>query len=462
MGNRWARATLVATTVLGACWFEQACSFEHGTLPVLPSDGGGSDTLPDAAQCTGASDMCLGDTWRHCDGSGATAIDTPCSWGCSTTQSAIAPTHCKVLQPSGGAATPLDTLGDPTLGDIELGADSVIEGDLGRIGTLTNAMLYRGNGGIGIMGGIDFQVQNSIAVFRFKSLKITGDLYLTGSRPIVLVVEGPVEITATIDARGNASDRVTGPCNSSLGGPGGHAGGTEQGGDATGSGAAQGTDTNNLGGGGGGYGGVGGAGGNGGQNGGPMFGDDTIMILTGGGGGAGGGGGGGAGSGAGGGGGLQITSNTKITIGATGGINAGGCGGENGNAGGDAGGGGGAGGSILLEAPAIEISGKLAVNGGAGGGGNNGANGWASPGLLDHVAAPGGPGNSLGGDGAFGANANGGTGDAAKGGGGGGAVGRIRLNTRDATLLMIMPGAVLSPAIADATTCKAGVATLAP
>src|SRR5438046_487484 len=115
MRRRWARAGVVATAVVAAC------EFQHGALQDSGLGDGPPDGPPDAAQCTALTDECLGDTWRHCAGPGATAVDTQCGWGCSNTISSAGNTHCNVLNPSGSGgniasgASPSDTLPHPDL-----------------------------------------------------------------------------------------------------------------------------------------------------------------------------------------------------------------------------------------------------------------------------------------------------------------------------------------------------------
>src|SRR5512144_1657814 len=94
------RAGIIAVGALSAGTLEQACSFEHGALTTTNPIDGGMDGVPDAAMCTAATDMCLGDTWRHCAGAGATATDTTCNWGCSPTMT-IGTSHCHVVTPTG-------------------------------------------------------------------------------------------------------------------------------------------------------------------------------------------------------------------------------------------------------------------------------------------------------------------------------------------------------------------------
>jgi hypothetical protein len=378
--------------------------------------------------------------------------DTTCSWGCGSA-------HCLQIVPAGGAVTPGDVgLGSDALMDISLGSGTVIDSDNGSI--VQGPMTVRG-GGAGVKAGIDYEQRGSnAAVFRVKSLAITGVTYLRGHRAIAIVADGAVDVGAVIDARGG--------CMGTDAGPGGFAGGGK-GSNGLGAGGGAGSDGQSQGGGGGGYGGRGGDGGNGPDMtnpiaGGAPQGDRAITLLVGGAGGGGGGDGGGpqTGPGGGGGGAIQIVSNAQITIASGGGINAGGCGGRSGGGGNDGGGGGGAGGTILLEAPTIHVVGGLAVNGGGGGGGAAGNQMSGANGTLSRNPAPGAIGMTIGGIGGaanmLDGTAGGTTGG--KGGGGGGAVGRIRLDTRSGTAT-IDPAALLSPALDDQpTTCTQSTATL--
>lgn len=411
--------------------------------------------LPDGGPCTAASVECVGDVLRTCAGSGAMYQDTPCSWGCG---SAGTP-HCLQIVPTGGAVMAGDVgLGSDALDDITLPMNTVINTDDGSI--KAGSATIRGAGS-GVRGGIDFELRGTnVAMFRFKSLSITGETSVRGHRAAALVADGMISVGAVVDARGT--------CMGSGAGPGGYPGGAKNVA-GFGSGGGRGGSDNKLGGGGGGFGGSGGSGGNPGDPtmptpGGAPWGTPTIDVLEGGAGGGGGGGNGGVGGG--GGGALQLVSNAQIVIGGSGvaGINAGGCGGQNGNAGNDGGGGGGAGGTIVLEAPSVQLvaNSALAVNGGAGGNGAASSTSAAPAGSLSRTPAQNAPGGSPGG---FGGAANMLDGTAGlttgnHGGGGGGAVGRIRINTRSGSA-SVDAAAVLSPALDDEpTTCTQGAATL--
>jgi len=428
----WLRVGVVTSSAIAAC---------HFTEGVLPD---GAAPPIDAGTCTGPSVECSGDFLRTCTVAGEVAVDTLCTWGCSNA-------HCQQLVPAGGAVGAGDLTPNATLGDVNLTSGIRINGDNGEIGTEQDSNSIRGSGS-GIDHGIEYRRTGSVAIFRFKSLTISGDVTLLSGMAIALVSDGDVSITAVLDARGFCSGRSAGP--------GGGAGGSAQGGSGGGTGGGASIDNNNFGGGGGGYGGSGGDGA-GPVAGGPAFGTPEIPMLVGGGGGGGGGGAGNSGDGGGGGGGVQIISGTKIAI-DSGGINAGGCGGQNGDAGNDGGGGGGAGGTILLEAPIVSILGALAVNGGGGGGGEAGNQGRAESGRLDRTPAAGGVGTAIGGVGGAAAMLTGANGGAqgGKGGGGGGGVGRIRINTKSGSA-SVGSGAVLSPSFNDSpTTCTQAKASV--
>ncbi len=262
-----------------------------------------------------------------------------------------------------------------------------------------------------------------------------------GTRPLIVVASGAIEILGIVDASGKQS----------LPGAGGS---------APGEGAAPGVTGihfgtySDTGGGGGGFGAAGAAGGaitnctntlNGGAPG-ASTGDDTLTVLIGG---SGGGQGesqacsanpGGAGGGA-----VQLTSATSVHIATSGVINAGGGGGAGGidcgSFDGNSGAGGGAGGAIVLQAPVVHNEGVVVANGGGGGGsgsgsggtpgtdaGMPGADGQPSATTASGGAAGGGTSSTTGGSGATRvAVPNPGTTNICErnGGGGGGGVGRI-------------------------------------
>ena len=383
--------------------------------------------------CPTVETTCASATLLHvCSAIDAPPMDTTCAWGCSVDGGA----HCAKLQPAGGGVAATDLDPDVTLLPIML--DAVTISDDGSIAGVRAA-------GTGVIGGIDFHLQNNVAVFRFQDLTMNGIAHLRGTHPIALVATGDLTTNALVEAQGT--------CAGTTPGPGGFPGGpTKMPASGSGAGAAgAGGSQNCSGGGGGGHGAAGGAGGRSNATsspvGGTAFGDAMITTLVGGGG----GGGGGffaGGSGGGGGGAIQLVANGTISINAP--IDASGCGGH-GGAIASAGGGGGAGGTILIEAPHVVIgaTGVLAVNGGGGGGSDSGTDG--NPGGPNAVRAAGGTdgngGSVVGGPGGAASVVAGAAGiNNATAGGGGGGVGWLRLETFAAPP-MIATGAVISPAL---------------
>ena len=126
---------------------------------------------------------CFGDVLRTCSGSGALPEDTTCTWGCGCA-------HCLQIVPAGGAVMPGDVgLGSDALVDQTLGSGNgeitVINGQDGSI--KVGSTMVRG-AGLGIIAGIDYEQRGSnAAVFRMKSLTITGMTYLRGNRAIAIV-----------------------------------------------------------------------------------------------------------------------------------------------------------------------------------------------------------------------------------------------------------------------------------
>jgi hypothetical protein len=330
-------------------------------------------------------------------------------------------------------------------------------------GSITGATIYRPSGYPGeARNGIYWNIfpqtaGPDIAVFGMASLTLSAGsaMEITGGHPAAFYVSGDVEIAGIMRARALRSSPGSGGC---AGGLSNGANGAPCGVDSNGKGGGQaGSGGNQIEAGGGG-GGAGGQGGNGadvsyssyrasGGAGGQPIGHPELVPLSGGcGGGAGGGpdtygnsgAGGNGGYGGGGGGAVQISAGGSITIRPGGGIDVAGAGGQGGLYG-AGGGGGGSGGSILLEAVSIYNDGLLAANGGGGGAGGahteypEAQAGW--DGGFDTLQAPGGVGQSYGGNGGAGgggAVANGVSAPASlNGGGGGGAVGRIRINYQD-------------------------------
>lgn len=426
--RRFVRLVLVAVT---------ACS---GDAPNVPAD---TVPTPDAGACADTNVACSGDTLVVCTAAGATPIEAPCGWGCNVLGSSP---RCNRLIPTGGGATIVDTTDSVLQLSSEFSLSGTLDGTLGRI-----------NGATAESQGIAYALVGGIAVFRFKRLSI-GGVRLVGTAPIVLVSDGEIAVSGTIDATGSCG--IGAP---ELAGAGGGNGGETPGADGALEGGGKGGvagDTTGAGGGGG-FGAAGGESG-GGELGGLAVGDAIVTALRG-------GGGGGAGSGTesfqggGGGGAIQLISNTRIRIAVAGNINAGGCGGRRGAGTGEPGAGGGAGGAIVLEAPEVilEAGRVLAVNGGGGGGGGIGATDGGAGRLSRDPALGGtaGEGGAAGGDGGAGATFLGAIGGAAKfPGGGGGAVGRIRINTRNGTATL---DGVISPAPSDPdSTATLGTATV--
>ena len=312
---------IVSIAVLASCKF----------TPQGTGDGG----PPDAGACLSApTSECADDvTLRECVTAGEPPTDTNCPWGCVAGNS---DSHCGIVKPYGGAVTTAHTDPDTfdALGAVVLDSPTTIDGSAGTISGLSS--------GFEVLPSV-----NNIVVFRFKSLTIDAPVRLAGTSAIVLLADGPIIVSALIDAKGDCTfdDGATDP------GPGGFAGGTEAVDNGLGPGGGV-VGTGESGGGGGGHGGVGGQGGPiplGAQGGagGIANGTVTIDMLVGGSGGGATAGGGGHARGGGGGGAVQLVSNTRIELAAGGAIDAGGCGGDSGKGGGeDGGGGGGAGGAI--------------------------------------------------------------------------------------------------------------------
>lgn len=323
----------------------------------------------------------------------------------------------------------------------------------------------------------------ALAVVSLDSFHIqpNATLRVTGDNALVVLTCQEVDIKGSLDASGQAGqmqpDAIGIP---GQDGPGGFAGGDQNGGQGMGPGGGGGggeADCHELvdsGGAGGGFHAPGGAGGDGrwndcdrhGPEGGSAVGDATLTPLLGGSGGGGGGDGSG-GPGGGGGGAIQLVSAGQIVIEVGGLVRVAGGGGAGGHDGLDssAGGGGGAGGAILLEAPAVIVRGALAANGGGGGAGYGDNLEWADQvapsgfdGGSDATPAPGGAGAGLGGSGGpggAGAHADGQPGQTAQNaGGGGGAAGRIRINSASGQATF-ESGALISPS-EDPGGCSGG------
>jgi hypothetical protein len=279
----------------------------------------------------------------------------------------------------------------------------------------------------------------AVAYFATLTILAGQSITVTGSRPVILAADGPIEIDGSIGngqgttgwwgggAPGPAAPTRTGICPLDTGAGGGRAGGNGA--------------YSALGAGGGGFCGVGGLGsapaGATPASGGMTYGTPELVPLVG-------------GSSGGstdafnvinhGGAAVELVSGTSILIGAAGFINVGG--GE----GNQSGNGAGSGGAILLEAPSVTVRGVLAANGGAGSAGGVAQYGQATdqP-ALGSTRPP-----AIGGNGSAGATASGGNGtpDTTPPGwyaGGGGGAGRIRINTGCGGTLLVVPSAVISP-----------------
>jgi hypothetical protein len=410
-----------------SCGGDNVCHRAGGDFP-------GMDASIDAASCTANTTVC--DPRGHivvCNASGTVDSDTSCPLGCSAGTTACL--HQKVSNDL-----------DQYLLDAKQSADVVFP--LGTTIIKASTGDVTENGAVTI---IPSTLVGNIRVFAFHSLKINGVVQFTkeftnpAPPAIAFIVDGPVQITRTLDVSGNgdfygpgglddqasaeagciggqaASDNNTTTPKGGSGGAGGfHVG---AGGGAASSGLAAGT-------------------------GGVVKFNDTLVPLHGGcaGGrsalGFGGGGAGGA---------IQIVSATSIEVSELGIIDAsGGGGGATPQTFTESAGGGG-GGAILLEAPTIALRGAsvvLSTKGGAGAGtgmnmdgtpvarGDDGGTGDAPAiggfqtiggilrggnGATVTVAATPGPSAPAGGA-------------AASGASGGGSTGQARFNTRDGTV----------------------------
>lgn len=272
-----------------------------------------------------------------------------------------------------------------------------------------------------------------LAVLHVGSLDVASDavVSIVGTRPLVIVAAGAVNVSGTLDAGGHGATPGAGGSLPAMGDGKGSTGQHET------------SQLSDSGGGGAGYGTAGASGGaitggctvaSGAE--GSTYGDANLAVLAGGSGGGGSSGGactpdlGGAGGGA-----LQITAPTisidgKLLVGGGGGHGGTDCGQSDVNSGP----GGGAGGAIYLQATTIVNNGVIAANGGGGGGSSSTGMGSAMPGGdggASTAQAAGGTGpRAMGGKGGSKDGAptqGGGSGCGTNAGGGGGAVGRIAL-----------------------------------
>jgi hypothetical protein len=368
-----------------------------------------------------------------------------CPLGCNT-----AANRCNRLKPTGHS--PSGYFDDVTANLNSTTANITVDTDSGEVRAGTTVLRSGGQAGT-VINGIYWGSAPTtvgyplVSVFSVKSLDLPSGrtLTVTGSRAVVFYATGNITIAGTMIA--GASDRNPGP--------GGFAGGLQDGADGAscfggqgegGNQAGSGSNQLEAGGGGGGRKASGGDGGDAsygptsasGGAGGNAVGSSPWPLFGGCGGGAGGGPDtaspqGHGGYGGGGGGAIQLAANGTITI--SGIITVRGAGGQGGRHG-AGGGGGGAGGAVLLEAHSVGISGVVAANGGGGGAGaanlsSNGQDG--QDGLSSAANAAGGSGVSTGGSGGKGGalspeqGANAPT--DANAGGGGGAAGVTYINT---------------------------------
>jgi len=321
------------------------------------------------------------------------------------------------------------------------GNDDLILGEGDEVEIDTTALSILGDVTVGsVVTASQVGPGPEVAILRIDAMTLapTSTLTVYGSRPLIIIAGGAVQIHGLV----NASALYSRP------GPGGS---------VAGPGAGEQGEHKSFRDGGGGGGGFGSNGANGGDAttlagsdaqggaGGPAYLDNVLTVLTGG---SGGGKDGldcsyapGAGGGA-----FQLFSFVSIDVFADGAINAGGGGGGPGRecpAGNDSslggGTGGGSGGAIDLQAPTIAVLGRLAANGGGGGGGagEDGEGGFGQNGRITGPASGGIPGGleaSTGGSGGFGNEEPSpgfeefsGVGNA---GGGGGGAGRIVVRTK--------------------------------
>lgn len=381
---------------------------------------------------------CDGAALTTCPGgaTGAPVIET-----CPEVCVASPAPHCGRWMPSNLDAAALDPLLTEATASLTLapGADYAINTD-------TGAITVAGTGVAVPRLGTAFALREpKMAVLVVDDFTLPAGVTLTGTgtRALIVVAEGDIELDGVLDfgpgcvlgAEGDTK-RCAGP----GGGNGGKMGTVAQGCAGGHNGAGEG------GGAGGGLGTKGGLGGLGSSaatadeldNCGDTAANPLVPLIGGSGGGAGammslasGGGGGGA---------VQLSAFGRVRLAGTtvdrATIYVGGAGGQ-GSSGNHGGGGGGAGGGILLEGATVElVEAALIASGGGGGGGRGGQPG--SDGRFDGAVAAGGSstgGAGDGGDGAVNASpaengaAGGGGTNTDGGGGGGGGLGRIRINT---------------------------------
>ncbi len=403
---------------------------------VLPADLGPPPCGSGATRCASAAalETCTGAVWTP----------TTCALGCSATGTA----HCLVMIPSN--------------------VDAALFVDGGNVVVAGSATWNTGSCAVGSLPGLPTRVTQAgggdVCVVRVHDLNISGQVSVQGPIPLVILAQGEIVISGTLDVSAYGTTE----------GPGGGLGSNFT---RFASGPSAGDDGGNTatytdsGGGGGGF---CGAGGNGGDAGGTLAGGPggavvvtNLSPLIGGSGGGTGGAGESTGLGGAGGGAVQLSALVRVQVGGR--IYAGGGGGGGGldgttrdwNIG--AGGGGGSGGSILIESPVVDLSGTLRGSGGGGGGAAScrgyGVAGNGTDGAAVSGAPSGGVRGGLCAGGAFGGVGGAGGADATLGGtngdsngasggngaGGGGAAGCIVVRTPTGAL---PAGGVRSPSVA--------------
>jgi len=352
---------------------------------------------------------CEGTTLVSCNGDGTAEVQTPCQLRCNAGTLACE----NAVDPSNGLAAQLDAaFGQPAL-DVTTGT---------LFSTVTD---FDSNTGTITIGGQQFKAQvvagsggaPDILAISVGSMNVAANVTLNvqGERPAAILSAGNVTIAGTILVIGGAASTPEACFGQASG--------------------AAGADNDIPGAGGGGFGTAG-------ANGGPIIGiatgklaggtagAPTLIPLRGG---CPGGGDGLGGPGRGGGS-IQITSATQVSVSGAIGANGGG---------GVVSSGGGSGGGILVEAPTVSLAGGVFANGGGGGCGgfSAGSDGANSTTPASGADCGGNAGTAPGGNGGAGTTAptvGGSTinrnATVDRAGGGGGAVGRIRINTLDASI----------------------------
>ncbi len=395
------------------------------------------DAGPDAnTACVPDSVVCEADHYVQCSSAGVVEVEIDCPLGCDGASS-----RCLDVDPSNGLAEYLDMARDDVAAPaVTLGTGSTIDTDSG--------IVFDGTSSVSVPSA-DLGAHR---VFMVESLAVSGNTTVTGSRGLMVVADGSIEITALLDVSANLK----------VNGPGGGAGSCDgvdansaslpggAGGAGNGDAGASGGTSNN----GGSAAGPGGAlladvdleplrgGCEGGQSG--VTGDSCLSGF---------GGGGGA---------IQLVSRVEVNLLAAGVIDASGGGGVSASAAvpgcvstsARGGGGGGSGGSVLIEAPQVRLEGGAVVISTKGGGGSAGGIGAllnGEDGGIDEAWADGGvaqfANNGYGGRGGTSAQlpTDGQAGNTSGlGGGGGGAVGRTRVNTSAGTVNPVGGAAVRS------------------